>query len=147
LFIEDGHGSRGEDLALRARLPRTVALARVVNKIDLEGGNPGRSDVGGETVLRISAKTGAGVAELRAWLLEIAGWRPHGEGVFLARERHLVALEAAKESLEASSKASQAIELQAEELRITQEALGRITGEVSADDLLGEIFSRFCIGK
>ncbi|MDQ3026405.1 MAG: tRNA uridine-5-carboxymethylaminomethyl(34) synthesis GTPase MnmE [Pseudomonadota bacterium] len=147
LFIEDGHGSRGEDLALRARLPRTVALARVINKIDLEGGNPGRSDVGGETVLRISAKTGAGVAELRAWLLEIAGWRPHGEGVFLARERHLVALGVAKESLEAGSKASQALELQAEELRITQEALGRITGEVSADDLLGEIFSRFCIGK
>jgi len=147
LFIEDGHGTGGEDAALRARFPRDVALARVVNKIDLEGGNPGRSDAGGETVLRISAKTGAGVEELRAWLLEVAGWRPHGEGVFLARERHLVALEAAAGYLEKAAKLSQAFELQAEDLRLAQAALGRITGEVSADDLLGEIFSRFCIGK
>ena len=84
---------------------------------------------------------------LRAWLLEVAGWRPHGEGVFLARERHLVALEAAAGYLEKAAELSQAFELQAEDLRLAQAALGRITGEVSADDLLGEIFSRFCIGK
>ncbi len=147
LFIEDGQGARGEDVALRARLPRGVALARVVNKIDLDGGNPGRSDAGDETVVRLSAKTGAGVAELRAWLLEVAGWRPHGEGVFLARERHLIALQEASAHLERAAGLSQAFEFQAEELRLAQGALGQITGEVSADDLLGEIFSRFCIGK
>ena len=147
LFIEDADGVSGEDLALRARLPRDVPIARVVNKIDLDGGNPGRSTADGETVLRVSAKTGSGVEQLRAWLLEVAGWRPPSEGVFLARERHLIALEEAAGHLEEAAKLSQAFELKAEELRLSQVALGRITGEVSADDLLGEIFSRFCIGK
>ncbi len=147
LFIEDASGATGEDLALRARLPRNMPVARVVNKIDLCGGNAGRSTVDGEMVLRVSAKTGSGVEQLRAWLLEVAGWRPPSEGVFLARERHLIALEEAASHLEKAAECSQAFELQAEELRLSQAALGRITGEVSADDLLGEIFSRFCIGK
>ena len=76
----------------------------------------------------------------------IAGWRPHGEGLFVARERHLVALREAQDALDRASD-TQAFELQAEELRLAQAALGRITGEVSADQLLGEIFGRFCIGK
>jgi tRNA modification GTPase len=76
----------------------------------------------------------------------MAGWKPHGEGIFMARGRHLEALREARAFLlEASN--SQAFELMAENLRLTQNALGKITGEVSADDLLGEIFSRFCIGK
>ena len=122
-----------------------MPLQRVVNKIDLTGEAPGR-DAGGET-LRVSAKTGAGVEALRAWLLATAGWQPHGEGIFMARERHLVALEAARAHLTAARDNTQAFELMAEELRLAQQALGRITGEVSADDLLGAIFSRFCIGK
>lgn len=147
LFIEDACGASGEDVALRARLPRDVPVARVVNKIDLCGGDPGRNTVDGEVVLRVSAKTGSGVEQLRAWLLEVAGWRPPGEGVFLARERHLIALEVASTHLENAEGNSQAFELKAEELRLSQAALGQITGEVSADHLLGEIFSRFCIGK
>jgi tRNA modification GTPase len=147
LFIEDAHGAGAEDRALRSRLPRGLPAARVVNKIDLGGGTAGRAAEAGETVLRLSAKTGAGVSELRAWLLEVAGWRPHGEGIFMARERHLVALRAAQAHLEEAANASQAIELQAEELRLAQADLGSITGAVSADDLLGEIFGRFCIGK
>jgi len=97
-------------------------------------------------VLYISAKTGAGIPELRAWLLEVAGWQPHGEGLFMARERHLVALREALRHL-THADSQQAFELKAEDLRLAQAALGRITGEVSADDLLGEIFGRFCIGK
>jgi tRNA modification GTPase len=95
----------------------------------------------------VSAKTGAGIEDLRRWLLQMAGWRPHGEGIFMARERHLVALEEARTHLAAAAGQGQAEELCAEELRLAQTSLGRITGEVSADDLLGEIFGRFCIGK
>jgi len=146
LFIEDAQGASPEDRALRERLPRGLPIARVVNKIDLTSEPAGRSD-GEEVLLRVSARTGAGIPELRAWLLQTAGWRPHGEGLFMARERHLVALRAAAGHLEGAVGQTQAFELQAEELRLAQRGLGSITGEVSADDLLGEIFSRFCIGK
>jgi tRNA modification GTPase len=85
---------------------------------------------------------------LRTWLLHVAGWRPGAEGVFMARERHLAALrEAAALLAAAAEKHLQAYELFAEDLRLAQDSLGRITGAVSADDLLGQIFSRFCIGK
>jgi tRNA modification GTPase len=146
LFIEDAQGATAEDRELHGRLPAGLPAARVINKVDLTRETAGKSSAGAETVLRISAKTGAGVDALRAWLLEVAGWRPHGEGLFMARERHLVALKSAAGHLEAAA-ATQAFEFQAEELRLAQQALGSITGEVSADDLLGEIFSRFCIGK
>jgi tRNA modification GTPase len=146
LFVEDAQGASVEDEALRARLPERLPRARVVNKIDLTGEAPARSDAGPEPVLRVSAKTGAGLEALRAWLLDLAGWRPHGEGLFIARERHLIALREAEDALDRGS-GTQAFELQAEELRLAQAALGRITGEFSPDQLLGEIFSRFCIGK
>jgi tRNA modification GTPase len=80
-------------------------------------------------------------------LLRVAGWQAGAEDVFMARERHLLALkEARAHLLEAQARQAQA-ELLAEELRLAQEALGSITGEFTPDDLLGEIFSRFCIGK
>jgi tRNA modification GTPase len=84
---------------------------------------------------------------LRAWLLEVAGWKPHGEGLFMARQRHVAALEAVQAHLSNATGAKQAFELKAEDLRLAQLFLGEITGKVSADMLLGEIFSRFCIGK
>ena len=146
LFIEDTVGATDDDVRLRSRLPVALPHARVVNKIDLNEMGPGRDEVAGITELRVSAKTGAGIEALRAWLLETAGWRPHGEGLFMARERHLVALGEAQDRLAAAS-STQALELKAEELRIAQGALGQITGDFNADDLLGEIFSRFCIGK
>ncbi len=147
LFLGDATATApGEDATLHARLPTGVPVARVTNKIDLAGIAPGRSDDTAGVNLRISARTGAGMDALRAWLLEVAGWRPHGEGVFMARERHLVALRQAQDALGRAS-GQQAFELKAEELRLAQDALGRITGEVSADELLGAIFSRFCIGK
>lgn len=136
-----------ESAMLDARLPAGVPTARVFNKIDAAGWDAGREERDGETVIRLSALTGDGVGALRAWLLEVAGWRPHGEGVFLARERHLAALAEASKALDLAADTSQPIELFAEELKIAQQALGRITGEVTADDLLGQIFGRFCIGK
>jgi len=96
--------------------------------------------------IHLSAKTGAGLDALRAALLEAVGWSSRGESVFLARERHLRALELANGHLAAAGQLAQ-WEFFAEELRLAQEALGTITGRVSADDLLGEIFSRFCVGK
>jgi len=119
----------------------------VVNKIDLGGVAEGVLVRARGPEIHLSARTGAGVPALRAWLLETAGWKPHGEGVFLARARHLEALLEAQQALHQAEGQSQAFELYAEELKLAQQALGRITGEVSADDLLGEIFSRFCVGK
>ena len=147
LFISEGEGDPlGEERAHLQRLPAGLPIAHVVNKIDLSGAPAGREDRGGRVTLRLSAKTGAGLDALRAWLLDVAGWRPHGEGLFMARARHLAALNAAGAHL-ATAETLQAFELMAEELRLAQNELGRITGEITADDLLGEIFSRFCVGK
>ncbi len=101
----------------------------------------------GTVSLRLSAKTGEGVSLLHDELLRVAGWSGHGEDVILARERHLSALSLAAEKSALARRRLGQIELCAEELRLSQEALSAITGEFSADDLLGEIFSRFCIGK
>ena len=134
------------DHELARRLPDGVPRARVVNKVDLSGEEPGRDVSQGVASIRLSAKTGAGVPLLRAWLLEVAGWQHHGEGLFMARRRHLEALQVSLAHLK-SAASLQAFELQAEELRLAQRALGLITGEMTADDLLGQIFSTFCIGK
>jgi tRNA modification GTPase len=125
-------------------LPAAAARITVVNKIDLVPGTPaGRH---GEAI-HVSAKTGAGLDALRQALLEAAGWSARGETVFLARERHLRALHEARERLQAAAAQDARWVFFAEELRLAQQALGTITGHVSADDLLGEIFARFCIGK
>ena len=134
----------GKDEAPQGPLPDAGTRIDVVNKIDLIPGSvAGRR--GNE--VHVSAKTGAGLDALRMALLEAAGWRSGGETVFLARERHLRALDAARINLESAASQLAQWELFAEELRLAQEALGQITGRVSTDDLLGEIFSRFCIGK
>lgn len=145
LFISDTAEEATRDAELIGRIPSVLPVARVSNKVDLTGGAAGRLEAS-SPVFAVSAVTGAGLEALKAWLLETAGWMPHGEGIFTARERHLVALRAAGAAL-ARAHSVQADEFKAEELRSAQAALGTITGEVSADDLLGEIFSRFCIGK
>jgi tRNA modification GTPase len=128
---------------MEAEVPEAMPFLRVENKVDLvaQGAAPG------EGALRVSARTGEGIAALRAWLLRAAGWKPHAEGLFMARRRHLDALEEARGHLMRASIDHGPLELVAEELRLAHRAMGRITGEVSADALLGEIFSRFCIGK
>ena len=143
-LVEAGVGADGD---LDARLPQGVERIVVANKIDLAGLPPGRVEAGGRVRLQVSARSGEGVELVRQELLRIAGWHAHGEDVILARERHLLALREALGHVEAAGTQLGALELFAEELRLAQEELGTITGEFSADDLLGVIFSRFCIGK
>jgi tRNA modification GTPase len=141
------------DAALAQRLPAGVPVLRVVNKIDLSGepARVARDDAGQPLTVGLSAREGRGIELLREALLELAGAQSAGESVFIARERHLIALRRAQQHLmQARSRAAQGdrqLELFAEELRLAQERLGEITGEFSADDLLGVIFGRFCIGK
>ena len=123
-------------------LPAGATRIEVFNKVDLAPGF--RAPAG---AVAVSAKTGAGLDDLRKAILEAAGWTSTGESVFLARERHLRALAGARRHLQAAALERERWELFAEELRLAHSALGTITGEFSADDLLGEIFARFCIGK
>jgi len=133
------------DYELPMAAPLAAMRVDVYNKIDLV---PDFSPPAGRhPAVRVSAKTGAGLADLRRAILQAAGWSSHGESVFLARERHLRALQQAAAHLHAAAGESRRWELFAEELRLAQGALAGITGEFTADDLLGEIFSRFCIGK
>jgi len=144
LWIQDVTDKDQE--APRENLPQGVPVTIVHNKIDLAGAEPGVVD--GEVYL--SAHTGAGVDALRQRIRELAGYDNQGEGAFTARRRHISALRCANEHFETGCRAldeSKAGELLAEELRLSQQALGQITGAFSADDLLGKIFSEFCIGK
>jgi tRNA modification GTPase len=131
--------------AIAEKTLRNVPVIDVWNKADAA---PASSFSDG---LVLSAKTGAGLQVLRQKILKIAGWQSVAEGVFIARARHVQALEQVKEHLEAAQIHQafevQALDLLAEELRLAQNALNGITGEFSSDDLLGVIFSRFCIGK
>lgn len=151
LLLVDARTGIGEaDQAILQRLPKKLPRITVANKIDLMDAEAERQEDGTGLYLKISAKTGEGLPLLRQELLRVAGWHP-AEDVFIARERHLRALEAAGDHLARAGAqlggAVPALELFAEELRLAQRALGEITGEFTADDLLGVIFSRFCLGK
>ncbi len=139
------HDASTTDHALAVRAPAAASRIDIYNKVDLAPGF--RPPPGEHPVVCVSAKTGTGMEPLRRAILEAAGWKSHGESVFLARERHLRALQAAGAHLAAAAEQGRQWELFAEELRLAQQALAAITGEFSADDLLGEIFSRFCLGK
>ncbi|UXY15431.1 tRNA uridine-5-carboxymethylaminomethyl(34) synthesis GTPase MnmE [Chitiniphilus purpureus] len=144
LLVDSRAGVTREDLEILARLPRALPVLRVFNKVDLTGEVPG--DVGRD-VIHVSAKTGEGLDALRQRLLQQVGWQGEQDGVFIARERHLDAIRRASRHLDAALAAYHRTELFAEELRLGQNALNEITGEFTSDDLLGVIFSRFCIGK
>ncbi|MDD2730087.1 tRNA uridine-5-carboxymethylaminomethyl(34) synthesis GTPase MnmE [Malikia sp.] len=144
---------------LEARLPARVPVIDVWNKADAGLAPEPLAAAGLEPVaghapheqLRLSAKTGAGLDALRQRLLELAGWQGGGEGLYIARERHVQALRQVGEHLEVAAlhiaRQAQSLDLLAEELRLAQNALNQITGAFSSDDLLGVIFSSFCIGK
>jgi tRNA modification GTPase len=141
-----------EDQAIAARFPAGVPVVRVLNKTDLAGAPAAARDSEGHArEVNLSAKTGDGISLLRDELLKIAGWQAGAESVYLARERHLIALREARDHLalaaEHADQHSQVLDLFAEELRLAQDNLNAITGEFTSDDLLGVIFSRFCIGK
>jgi tRNA modification GTPase len=144
LLVDSQHGLGAKEQAIIEKLPAGITRITVHNKIDLSAEKP-RCETGAE--IWLSAKTGEGIDLLRTELLRIAGWQPTGEGGFMARRRHLDALGRAQSHLRMVLGLSGQLELQAEELRLAQEALSEITGEFTPDDLLGEIFSRFCIGK
>jgi tRNA modification GTPase len=146
-LVDCRSGLTKEDEAIDARLPAQVERITVYNKIDLAGESPRREEQDGRVALRLSARSGAGVELLERELLRVAGWHAHGEDVFLARERHLTALRAALAHVQSARQQVQALELLAEELRLAQERISEVTGEFTAEDLLGVIFSRFCIGK
>ena len=146
-LIDARSGETPADHRIAARLPQGIERIVVENKSDLARLATGRFSKAGRVHLRLSAKSGEGIGLLHDELLRVAGWTGHGEDVVLARERHLEALGVAAEKSALAAGRLDRIELCAEELRLAQEALSRITGEFGADDLLGEIFARFCIGK
>ena len=133
------------DRSLRSKLPASVQVIHVWNKCDAHAPAPQAQG------LALSAKTGEGLATLRQQLLQLAGWQPASEGLYIARARHVQALCTVQDHLVRAhtllQAQAQALDLLAEELRLGQNALNAITGEFTSDDLLGVIFSSFCIGK
>ncbi|QAU33115.1 tRNA uridine-5-carboxymethylaminomethyl(34) synthesis GTPase MnmE [Janthinobacterium sp. 17J80-10] len=150
-LLDAARGPTRADEAIVARFPDNVPVIRVWNKIDLSGHKPAADVQPDATHVYLSATDRTGVDLLRDELLRIAGWQQTGESLYLARERHLIALKMARTHLDLAAEhaatSDQALDLFAEELRLAQERLNSITGEFTPDDLLGVIFSRFCIGK
>ena len=132
------------------RLPKNMPVTVIRNKADLTGEPLGYSEQNGYCLIQLSARTEEGITLLRDHLKQVMGFTSSTEGGFLARRRHLQALEKAAEHLNNGKyqlTTFHAGELLAEELRLAQEALSEITGQFTSDDLLGRIFSSFCIGK
>ena len=140
---EDDAGAMDEEL------PGEVPVIVLRNKIDMTDDAPGPTQEDPAT-LNVSAKTGAGIDDLRESIRKLAGYKDLGEGAFTARRRHVDAINAAAKHFQRGRQAlekNQAGELLAEDLRLSHEALGEVTGAMSSDDLLGRIFAAFCIGK
>ena len=146
VLLDAEKGITAQDEAILAGLPTDIPRMLVLNKADLLGGAVPEPRAEPPRIF-VSAKTGEGIDDLRNRLLEAVGWRDQESGAFMARERHLRALSSAQQHLLQAGAVMERAELFAEELRLAQRALNEITGEFTADDLLGEIFSRFCIGK
>lgn len=145
LWIQDASDSDNGDIV--EKLPDEIPVTIVRNKVDITAEPAGAT---ADRAINLSAKTGEGIDSLRIAIREMAGYKNLGEGAFTARRRHLDALARARAHFQSGREALQqtkAGELLAEELRLSHEALGEITGAVSSDDLLGKIFSEFCIGK
>lgn len=148
LLVIDSTQPLEPQLALREEAPKKVPCIEVYNKVDLTEGNS-KLDKNGLKV-RVSAKTGQGLQDLVEIVKRVVGISPNPEGAFSARTRHLDALKRTQAHIKAGSKQLQELnapEILAEELRIAQKSLGEITGQYLPDDLLGAIFSSFCIGK
>jgi tRNA modification GTPase len=151
IFLTDAQTESGADqlkAEILRKLPAKCPVLEVMNKADLLDKKAGRLSNG---ALLISAKTGIGIADLKQKILELVGWSGAQEGAIIARRRHLDCLERAAEHIEKSEEfaanGNNSLELFAEELLLAQNHLGQITGRMLPDDLLGKIFSQFCIGK
>ncbi|SSY70416.1 tRNA uridine-5-carboxymethylaminomethyl(34) synthesis GTPase MnmE [Alysiella crassa] len=156
ILIDPNEGLNDTTREILFRLPENLKCIEIHNKIDLKNDNPSvenrsgslKNETGASTIIKLSAKTGAGLDLLKHELLQQVGWQGESEGLFLARTRHIHALQTAQTELDnAAACGNHQIELLAEHLRLAQVACNEITGEFTADDLLGVIFSRFCIGK
>lgn len=150
-ILDASRGPTRGDEEIVARLPEHIPLLRIWNKIDLSGHPASITIESDATHIYLSASERLGMDLLRRELLRIAGWQQTGESIYLARERHLLALKSAQSHLmvanELAAQNDSALDLFAEELRLAQDRLSSITGAFTSDDLLGVIFSRFCIGK
>ncbi|MBB3213992.1 tRNA modification GTPase [Herbaspirillum sp. Sphag1AN] len=154
-MLDADHGPTIEDEQITTRFPDGIPVIRLWNKIDRSGHKPAVDKQEDATHIYVSASERLGIDLLRDELLRLAGWQQTGESRYLARERHLIALKAARAYLESAAThaavdnqvSDQSLDLFAEELRLAQERLSSITGKFTPDDLLGVIFSRFCIGK
>jgi tRNA modification GTPase len=147
LLVNASQGITPEDTSILDGLPTEIPRLLVYNKADLLTGNKAAIGDGIFPGVYVSAKTGEGLDLLQSSLLKAVGWRDQENGAFMARERHIRALNIAQTSLKQAQALLASQELFAEELRLAQRALDEITGKFTPDDLLGEIFSRFCIGK
>lgn len=147
LLVDAAHGIGEPEKTILARLPREIRKIWVHNKIDVGNTQPSCQEIDGATHIYLSAKTGDGLALLKNQLLALAGYQSNSEGIFMARARHLQALSQVEAHLNNAKRQMNSAELLAEELRLAQDDLASITGEFTPDDLLGEIFSKFCIGK
>jgi len=150
LVTDDNQAGQNEQQALLPPCGSALPMTIVANKVDLSGGKPGYERQNDRDLVRLSATTGAGVDALVAHLKQVAGLGGDSTPDFIARRRHLDALERAAMALARGYEQlvqHQAGELLAEELRAAHTALGEITGEFTSEDLLGAIFSSFCIGK
>jgi tRNA modification GTPase len=146
-LVDARTGETPADHAVGVKLPHKLPRIVIHNKCDLAGQAPKRYMENRQVHIWLSAKQDLGINLLHDELLRVAGWVGHGEDVILARERHLSAIAKATQFLTKAGEQLRQLELCAEELRQAQQSLSEITGEFTPDDLLGEIFSRFCIGK
>ncbi|MDH3949382.1 MAG: tRNA uridine-5-carboxymethylaminomethyl(34) synthesis GTPase MnmE [Gammaproteobacteria bacterium] len=150
LLLDDRFGFGESEQQILDQLPHQLPVTRVFNKIDLTGTHTELLEDEKGVKIKLSAKNGDGIDLLRDHLKTQIGYHGSSDGLFMARRRHLDALERGRTHIKKGYEQLQtqhAGELLAEELRLAQQALGEITGEVSSDELLGRIFTSFCIGK
>jgi tRNA modification GTPase len=149
-LVEASKGITDYEQSILGRLPKDIKQIWIFNKIDLLNGKAKLQQLNNDQIVYMSAKTGEGLDLLKQAILNEVGFKQNSEGSenkFIARKRHLEALESVHHSLQNAQLKIASAELVAEELTIAQKYLSSITGEFSSDDLLGEIFSQFCIGK
>jgi tRNA modification GTPase len=147
IMVDVAHGITEAERSILDRLPQEIGKIWVHNKIDVANEPAFVEEKNQTTHIYLSAKTGVGLELLKSHLLILAGYQNNSEGIFMARTRHLDALAQVELHLLDASKKIKSADLVAEELRVAQQFLSSITGEFTPDDLLGEIFSKFCIGK
>jgi len=147
LLVDSTHGITEVEKSILDRLPSKIVKIWVHNKIDVSRETPKIETLNTETHIYLSAKTGLGLDLLKRHLLLEMGYQANNEGVFMARTRHLEALDSVRKHLSTAISQINSAELVAEELKLAQEVLSTITGDYTPDDLLGEIFTKFCIGK